>query len=88
LQETHHAERAQRDATRKAAWESNARQDEVKRGVAGTTGGGGRGTLADRAKYQFEADSDDDAMENEIDDNLDQLHGGELSHNLNACAQC
>jgi len=79
LQETHHQERAQRDATRKAAWESNARQDDVKKGVQSTTGGGGRGTLADRAKYQFEADSDDDAMENEIDGNLDELHGGKFT---------
>jgi hypothetical protein len=59
----------------------------VKRGVAGTTGGGGRGTLADRAKYQFEADSDDDAMENEIDDNLDQLHGGKLFAISSPCVQ-
>ena len=28
-----------------------------------------------RAKYQFEADSEDDAMEDEIDSNLDALHG-------------
>jgi hypothetical protein len=38
-------------------------------------GGPGRNTLADRAKYQFEADSEDDEMENEIDSNLDALHG-------------
>ena len=29
--------------------------------------------LAERAKYQFEADSEDDEMENEIDGNLDAL---------------
>lgn len=37
--------------------------------------GPGKSTLADRAKYQFEADSEDDEMENEIDSNLDALHG-------------
>ncbi|MBE7181889.1 MAG: hypothetical protein INR71_11910, partial [Terriglobus roseus] len=26
-------------------------------------------------KYQFEADSEDEEMENEIDNNLDMLHG-------------
>lgn len=39
-------------------------------------------SLAERSKYQFEADSEDEAMENEIDDNLDQLQGavGKLKH--------
>ena len=27
--------------------------------------------MADRAKYQFEADSEDEEMENEIDGNID-----------------
>lgn len=31
--------------------------------------------LAERAKYQFEEDSEDDEMENEIDSNLDALGG-------------
>jgi hypothetical protein len=61
--------------------------------VEGAGATGGKSTLADRAKYQFEADSEDDEMgkwwcfrlttnmaclqctENEIDNNLDQLHG-------------
>jgi len=30
-------------------------------------------SLAEKAKYQFEADEEDDAMEEEIDDNLHQL---------------
>jgi hypothetical protein len=35
------------------------------------------GSLADRAKYQSEPDSEDDEMENEIDDNLGMfyIHG-------------
>lgn len=32
-------------------------------------------SLAERAKFQFEADSEDDEMENEIDSNLDALGG-------------
>ncbi|KAJ4345205.1 Protein transport protein S9 plasma membrane t-SNARE [Didymosphaeria variabile] len=74
IMENHQNDRAQRDATRAAAWQSTARQDEYKRGTQGGNTGG-KSTLADRAKYQFEADSEDDEMENEIDGNLDQLHG-------------
>jgi hypothetical protein len=68
--ETHRTEREQRDATRKAAWESAARNEGVNRNMQGMNGGNNKNTLADRAKYQFEADSDDDEMENEIDRNL------------------
>lgn len=80
--ETHRSEREERDRTRAAAWQSSARQDEYKRGVEGTGSGAGRSTLADRAKYQFEADSEDDEMENEIDHNLDQLHGAAKRLNM------
>ena len=38
--------------------------------MQGMSGPGKKSTLADRAKYQFEADSEDDEMENEIDGNL------------------
>jgi hypothetical protein len=75
IMQQHHNDRDQRDATRKAAWESNARKDETNRKMAGMGGAAKKSTLADRAKYQFEADSDDDEMENEIDSNLDELHG-------------
>jgi hypothetical protein len=34
-----------------------------------------KASLAERAKYQFEADSEDEAMEDEIEQNLDMLHG-------------
>ncbi|KAH7379150.1 plasma membrane snare protein-like protein [Phaeosphaeria sp. MPI-PUGE-AT-0046c] len=72
---THQQERDQRDATRKAAWDSAARNEGINRNLQGMSGPGKKGTLADRAKYQFEADSEDDEMENEIDSNLDALHG-------------
>ena len=42
-------------------------------------------SLAERAKFQFEADSEDEEMENEIDANLDVL-GGAASR-LNALAK-
>jgi len=75
IMETHRQERDQRDATRKAAWESTARNEGFNRQMQGMGGSGKKSTLADRAKYQFEADSEDDEMENEIDANLDALHG-------------
>jgi hypothetical protein len=75
IMERHRNDRDARDATRKAAWESNARQDDNNRKMAGMGGPGKKSTLADRAKFQFEADSEDDEMENEIDANLDALHG-------------
>ncbi|KAF2132998.1 hypothetical protein P153DRAFT_283961 [Dothidotthia symphoricarpi CBS 119687] len=75
IMETHRTEREQRDATRKAAWESSARNDGVNRNMQGAGRGATKGSLAERAKYQFEADSEDDEMENEIDGNLDALHG-------------
>lgn len=75
IMEDHQRDREQRDATRKAAWESSARSEGVNRGLQSTGGGPKKSTLAERAKYQFEADSEDDEMENEIDSNLDALHG-------------
>jgi hypothetical protein len=68
--EKHHNDRDVRDATRKAAWESSARNEGFNRSLQNTGGPSKKSTLADRAKFQFEADSDDDAMENEIDANL------------------
>jgi hypothetical protein len=75
IMETHRNDRDARDATRKAAWESSARGDAINRDLKGPGGQAKKSTLADRAKYQFEADSEDDEMENEIDANLDALHG-------------
>jgi hypothetical protein len=62
--------REQSEATRKAAWESSARKDNANRSLQGMNRPGQKNTLADRAKYQFEADSDDDELENRIDDRL------------------
>jgi hypothetical protein len=64
IMERHRNDRDVRDATRKAAWESNARKEDNNRKMAGMGGPGKKSTLADRAKFQFEADSDDDQREN------------------------
>lgn len=76
IMDTHHKERQQREDTRAAAWDSAARQQQVQRDMGrGGPGGNKAATLAERSKYQFEADSEDDEMEGEIDSNLDALHG-------------
>ncbi|OCK88475.1 uncharacterized protein K441DRAFT_588453 [Cenococcum geophilum 1.58] len=77
IMDTHRKEREQRDTTRQAAYESQARAQQAGRDLNGnpTRQPMNKATLAERAKYQFEADSEDDEMENEIDANLDALHG-------------
>lgn len=90
IMETAHRERTQRDATRAEAYRSLARREEHGRELRG--GGEGEGqagpraktgaSLAERSKYQFEADSEDEAMEDEIDANLDALAGATGRLNL------
>jgi AICAR transformylase/IMP cyclohydrolase PurH len=66
-------DRERRDATRTAAWGSADRANRLgmEMNKAGPQGSKGKNSLAERAKYQFEADSDDEEMENEIDGNID-----------------
>lgn len=73
----HRSEREQREASRAAAFQSKARVDGAFKGLQQGAGGASRNkaSLAERANYQFEADSEDDAMEDEIDSNLDALGG-------------
>lgn len=68
----HQAERAQRDATTKAAYDSTARHQAQGRDLNGKAIRDNKSSksLANRAKFQFEATSDDDEMEDEIDGNL------------------
>lgn len=75
--EKHQAERRQADATRAEAYSSTSRQQQQQRDLNGNVvRANANRNLADRAKYQFEADSEDDEMENEIEDNLDAIHRG------------
>jgi hypothetical protein len=62
------ADRERRDATRAAAWSSNDRNQRLgmEMNKAGQSGTSGKKSLAERSKYQFEADSEDEDMENEI----------------------
>ncbi|KAI9662369.1 MAG: Meiosis-specific subunit of the t-SNARE complex [Bathelium mastoideum] len=76
IMDKHYTEREQREATRREAFRSQQRQAEYQRDLSGKPGQGGNAkNLAERSKYQFEADSEDDEMENEIEGNLDLLQG-------------
>ncbi|KAI9784128.1 MAG: Protein transport protein S9 plasma membrane t-SNARE [Geoglossum umbratile] len=88
IRDQHRSEREQRETTRQAAFESRNRADgafkELQPGDPGYKPKP-KTSLAERAKYQFEADSEDEALENEIDNNLDALSGA--AGRLNALAK-
>ncbi|KAB8611419.1 hypothetical protein FH972_025924 [Carpinus fangiana] len=76
IMDKHYSEREQRQATRREAYQSAARKDETGRELAkGSSGIPVKKNLAERSKYQFEADSEDEAMEEEIENNLDLMVG-------------
>ncbi|KAG9238646.1 hypothetical protein BJ875DRAFT_539409 [Amylocarpus encephaloides] len=86
----HRMERDQREATREAAFGSQQRMErtfkELQPGDPGYRPKQTKASLAERSRYQFEADSEDDEMENEIDTNLDALSGAAGRLNLLARA--
>lgn len=88
IMDRHRLEREQREATREAAFQSTARMNQNFKGIndAGRPSGAPKTSLAERSKYQFEADSDDDRMEDEIDRNLDDLGGAAKRLNVLARA--
>ncbi|KAL3424787.1 plasma membrane snare protein [Phlyctema vagabunda] len=87
--EKHRAEREQRDVTRQAAFGTQQRMErafkDLQPGDAGYRPHQSKSSLAERSKYQFEADSEDEDMENELDSNLDALGGA--AGRLNALAR-
>ena len=87
IMDRHKMERDQREETREKAFQSAQRMNQNFQGLdshqpAPKTGA----SLAERAKYQFEADSEDDQLEDEIDDNLEQLTGAAKRLNVLARA--
>lgn len=86
----HRQEREERDATRQAAFGTQQRMEgafrELQPGDIGYRAKQTKASLAERSKYQFEADSEDEEMENEIDSNLDALSGAAGRLNLLARA--
>ncbi|PGH17895.1 hypothetical protein AJ79_00794 [Helicocarpus griseus UAMH5409] len=85
----HQEERAQREATRQNAFRSEQRMDQTFKGLSKKAANAPQKqtNLADRSKYQFEADSEDDEMENEIDTNLTAIEGVTGRLNMLARAQ-
>ncbi len=65
--EKHQLERAQREATRRAGYDTDQRLQSTFKDISKEAPNAAmkkQASLADRAKYQFEADSEDDEMEN------------------------
>ncbi|TVY60707.1 Protein transport protein sec9 [Lachnellula suecica] len=87
--EKHRLERDQRDATRQAAFGSQQRMErnfkDLQPGDQGYRPPQTKQSLADRTKFQFEPDSEDEEMENEIDSNIDAL--GHAAGRLNLLAR-
>lgn len=84
----HQQEREQREATRQAAFNSRQRMEGSLRNYQNGDSAHNyqtKASLAERSKYQFEADSEDEEMENQIDRNLDAL--GHAAGRLNALAR-
>lgn len=82
----HRGEREQREATRQAAFDNHQRMNEAFKGLgaSGPAGPKSKSSLAERAKYQFEADSEDDQMEDEIEENVERI--GEVAGRLKQLA--
>ncbi|TQS39432.1 hypothetical protein Golomagni_00043 [Golovinomyces magnicellulatus] len=88
IQARHQQEREQRDATRQAAFISKQRMEGNMKEFDNSNTEfrpQPKVNMAERSKYQFEADSDDEEMENQIDKNLDAL--GNVAGRLNALAR-
>jgi len=74
--ERHDSERSERERTRQARYQSREGVEKALSGGEGMGAGrGGKVSLAERSKYQFEADESDDEKEREIEGNLDALAG-------------
>jgi hypothetical protein len=76
--DTHREERSTREGTRQESFQTTQRMERTFREIereANKTSGKTKKNLSERAKYQFEADSEDEAMEDEIEQNLDLLSG-------------
>ena len=70
----HHSEREERERTRLTGYEGQARVGGALRdGQRPSASGRSKLSLAEKQRYQFEADESDDEKEREINDNLDQL---------------
>ena len=74
---TNRTDRENREGTRLEAFKTNQRMDRNFRDLEkqGGPGAARKANLLERKKYQFEADSEDEAMEDEIEQNMTLLDG-------------
>lgn len=75
---THRQDRDTREGTRHEAFQGNQRMDRTFREIerdGRMPAGKAKKNMTERAKYQFEADSEDEVMEDEIEGNLNLIHG-------------
>ena len=88
IMDRHRMEREQREHTREQTFRSTQRMNQNFKGVEDTYSGGAprKTNLAERSKYQFEADEEDDQMEDEIDKNIGDLSDAAKRLNLLARA--
>ncbi|KAF2646221.1 hypothetical protein P280DRAFT_364465, partial [Massarina eburnea CBS 473.64] len=70
---TKHVQMSERDAERNRRWEEQLRKRVVVCTEVARAGEPGARNLVERTKYQFEPDSEDDAMEDEIEGNLCEM---------------
>ncbi|KAK8114049.1 plasma membrane SNARE protein (Sec9) [Apiospora kogelbergensis] len=75
--DNHRADRDMRESTRKAGFDSNARMEQGFKEIekARGTDKWQRASGAEKSKYQFEDDSEDDAAEDRIDDAMERTAG-------------
>ncbi|KAL2840692.1 hypothetical protein BJY01DRAFT_218264 [Aspergillus pseudoustus] len=85
----HRQERDAQAGTRNEAYKANQRMEQTFREIERESGRAPKpkkASVTERAKYQFEADSEDDAMEDEIEQNLNLISGATGRLNLLAKA--
>ncbi|KAL2819813.1 hypothetical protein BJX63DRAFT_381802 [Aspergillus granulosus] len=89
IMNTHRQERDAQAGTRIEAFKANQRMERTFREIereSGRVPKPKKASVTERAKYQFEADSEDDAMEDEIEQNLNLISGATGRLNLLAKA--
>ncbi|CAG8525255.1 2328_t:CDS:2, partial [Ambispora leptoticha] len=70
-------QRLSREQQRSGNWESQQRiNDALKHQPSSKSSGYQQGHSSDRSRFQFEADEEDEQLENQIDNNLDALSSG------------
>ncbi|CAG8745468.1 13649_t:CDS:2, partial [Acaulospora morrowiae] len=76
LQALQEEQRASRDNVRAANWETQQRVNNAIKQEKAQSKYSQSTTSSNRSKFQFEADEEDDALEDQLDNNLDALSNG------------